>query len=109
MQVLDPSGRDLAVPPAAALLPPRGASLATHLALEVGAALPSPAVHPLARNPASRDVSVGVAFGMVVAPGEGQIALDTLDSLATFFPGASRWILDDCTSDGTYEALRRWV
>jgi hypothetical protein len=27
----------------------------------------------------------------------------------TFFPGASRWILDDCTSDGTYEALSRWV
>jgi hypothetical protein len=51
----------------------------------------------------------GVAFAMAVGPGEGRIALDTLDSVATFFPGASRWILDDHTSDGTYAMLEQWV
>lgn len=51
----------------------------------------------------------GVAFAMAVGPGEGRMALDTLDSVATYFPGASRWILDDCTSDGTYALLEQWV
>ncbi len=51
----------------------------------------------------------GVAFLMAVGPGEGSMALDTLESVATFFPGASWWILDDCTSDGTYSALQQWV
>jgi hypothetical protein len=37
------------------------------------------------------------------------MALDTLDSVATYFPGASRWILDDCTTDGTYALLEQWV
>jgi len=46
---------------------------------------------------------------MAVGPGEGRIALDTLESIATFFPDASRWILDDCTSDGTFTALEQWV
>jgi hypothetical protein len=58
---------------------------------------------------AAKRAAVGVAFGMAVAQGEAQIALDTLDSLVAHFPGASRWILDDCTTDGTYEALARWV
>ena len=53
--------------------------------------------------------SVGVAFGMAVGPGEGRMALDTLESVATFFPDATRWIVDDCTCDGTYELLGRWV
>lgn len=57
----------------------------------------------------AHDPSAGVAFGMAVGPGEGRIAIDTLDSVATFFPHASRWILDDCTTDGTYEALEAWV
>jgi hypothetical protein len=51
----------------------------------------------------------GVAFAMTVGPGEGRIALDTLESVATFFPGASRWLLDDHTSDGTYPMLQQWV
>jgi hypothetical protein len=51
----------------------------------------------------------GVVFAMTVGPGEGRIALDTLDSLAAYFHDARRWILDDCTSDGTYPALERWV
>jgi hypothetical protein len=55
------------------------------------------------------DTSAGVAFGMAVGPGEASMAIDTLDSIAAFFPQASRWILDDCTSDGTYPALRQWV
>lgn len=51
----------------------------------------------------------GVAFAMAVGPGEGRIALDTLESVAAFFPGASRWILDDHTCDGTYPMLEQWV
>ncbi|GEM_PF-1771401 len=51
----------------------------------------------------------GVAFGMAVGPGEGPMALDALESLATYYPDASRWVLDDCTSDGTYDALREWI
>jgi hypothetical protein len=51
----------------------------------------------------------GVAFAMAVGPGEGRIALDTLESVAAFFPGASRWILDDHTGDGTYPLLEQWV
>ncbi len=53
--------------------------------------------------------SVGVAFGMAVGPGEGRLALDALESVATFFPDASRWVLDDCTFDGTYDLLARWI
>ncbi len=47
-------------------------------------------------------------FVMVVGPGESEIALDSLDRIAAFEPEAEAWVLDDCTDDGTYEALVRW-
>jgi hypothetical protein len=37
------------------------------------------------------------------------MAVDALDSVATFFPEASRWVLDDCTIDGTYELVSDWI
>jgi hypothetical protein len=49
-----------------------------------------------------------VIFVMVVGPGEGRIATDSLDSIAAFEPDAEAWVLDDCTSDGTYDTLARW-
>jgi hypothetical protein len=49
-----------------------------------------------------------VVFVMVVAPGESEIALDSLDRIAAFEPEAEAWVLDDCTGDGTYEALVQW-
>ena len=50
-----------------------------------------------------------VIFGMAVGPREGAMAVDTLNSLATYYPFAVPWILDDCTNDGTYEMLREWT
>ena len=50
-----------------------------------------------------------VIFVMAVGPGEGKIAVDSLDSMAAFEPEAEAWILDDCTIDGTYDALVRWA
>lgn len=50
-----------------------------------------------------------VAFLMVVGPGEGALAADTLESIATFEPGACVWLLDDCTRDGTYEVIQSWA
>jgi hypothetical protein len=47
-------------------------------------------------------------FVMVVGPGEAEIALDSLDRIAEFEPEAACWVLDDCTSDGTYDALVEW-
>jgi hypothetical protein len=49
-----------------------------------------------------------VIFVMVVGPGEGAIAVDSLDSIAAFEPDAESWVLDDCTNDGTYDTLVRW-
>jgi hypothetical protein len=50
-----------------------------------------------------------VAFLMVVGPGEGSLAGDTLDSVAAFEPDAVVWVLDDCTKDGTYETMEEWA
>jgi hypothetical protein len=47
-------------------------------------------------------------FVMVVGPGEGEIAVDSLDRIAEFEPEAECWVLDDCTRDGTYDALVAW-
>ncbi len=47
-------------------------------------------------------------FVMVVGPGESEIAVDSLDRIAAFEPEAEAWVLDDCTRDGTYEALVHW-
>jgi hypothetical protein len=49
-----------------------------------------------------------VVFVMVVAPGESEIAVESLDRIAAFEPEAEAWVLDDCTGDGTYEALVEW-
>jgi hypothetical protein len=49
-----------------------------------------------------------VIFVMVVGPGEGKIAVDSLDSIAAFERDAEAWVLDDCTLDGTYDTLVRW-
>jgi hypothetical protein len=47
-------------------------------------------------------------FVMVVGPGESEIAVDSLDRIAEFEPDAEAWVLDDCTSDGTYDTLVEW-
>jgi hypothetical protein len=47
-------------------------------------------------------------FVMVVGPGESEIAVDSLDRIAEFEPKAESWVLDDCTSDGTYDVLMEW-
>jgi hypothetical protein len=47
-------------------------------------------------------------FIMVVGPGEKSLALDTLESIVVCEPGADVWLLDDCTVDGTYDALVMW-
>ncbi len=47
-------------------------------------------------------------FVMVAGPGESEIAVDSLDRIAAFEPEAEVWVLDDCTDDGTYEALVQW-
>jgi hypothetical protein len=48
-------------------------------------------------------------FLMVVGPNEGALAADTLDSIAACEPAADVWVLDDCTTDGTYDSLGRWA
>jgi hypothetical protein len=48
-------------------------------------------------------------FLMVVGPGEGALATDTLDSIAAYEPSAGIYVLDDCTSDGTHAALTEWA
>jgi hypothetical protein len=48
-------------------------------------------------------------FLMVVGPGEGALATDTLESIAAFEPAAGVCVLDDCTSDGTHAALMQWA
>ncbi len=50
-----------------------------------------------------------VTFLMVVGPGEGTLATDTLEGIAACEPAATAWVLDDCTRDGTYEILERWA
>jgi hypothetical protein len=47
-------------------------------------------------------------FVMVVGPGESEIAVDSLERIAVFEPEAEAWVLDDCTRDGTYDALVQW-
>ncbi len=108
MRVQDPNAHGLTashVTPAQHIV---GALTATHVAASSAIQPLTPAEYPPAaeRTPAS---SVGVAFGMAVGPGEGRMALDTLESVATYFPDASRWVLDDCTRDGTYDLLTRWI
>jgi hypothetical protein len=49
-----------------------------------------------------------VVFVMVAGPGESEIAVDSLDRIAVFEPEAEVWVLDDCTRDGTYDALVKW-
>jgi hypothetical protein len=46
---------------------------------------------------------------MVVGPGEADMAIDTLESILAFYPGAFLWIRDDRTSDGTWEKLCEWA
>lgn len=48
-------------------------------------------------------------FLMVVGPGEGALATDTLESIAACEPSVDIFVLDDCTSDGTYAALTQWA
>ena len=108
MRVVDPSAHGLE---AAHVRPTQhidDASLAPHFAASSTARPTTVLTGPPQRDGAAAN-SVGVAFGMAVGPGEGRMALDTLESVATFFPSASRWILDDCTFDGTYELLTHWI
>ena len=53
--------------------------------------------------------SGGTLFLMVVGPGEGALATDTLESIAAWEPSAGTYVLDDCTSDGTHAALTQWA
>src|SRR5215472_13759424 len=48
-------------------------------------------------------------FLMVVGPGEGRLAADTLDSVRACEPSAAICVLDDCTADGTHDILTRWA
>lgn len=48
------------------------------------------------------------AFFMPVGPGDGPMAIDTLESLFHFYPQADVWLVDDCTEDGTYPLLAQW-
>jgi len=48
-------------------------------------------------------------FFMVVGPDEGVLAADTLDSIMACEPASDIWMLDDCTTDGTYELLNQWA
>ena len=48
-----------------------------------------------------------VVFAMLVAPGEGEIAVDTLRRSLDLYPGAYALILDDATQDGTFDRLCR--
>jgi hypothetical protein len=48
-------------------------------------------------------------FVMVVGPGEGALAVDTLDSIRACEPAADICVLDDCTADGTHEILTDWA
>jgi hypothetical protein len=47
-----------------------------------------------------------VAFLMPMGPGEAEIVIDNITSISLFYPSAHLVILDDCTSDGTYERVR---
>jgi hypothetical protein len=49
-----------------------------------------------------------VVFVMVVGPGESEIAVDSLRRIALYEPEADVWVVDDCTRDGTYDALVEW-
>lgn len=51
----------------------------------------------------------GVACARVVGPSEGLMAHDSLESDRAYYPNADIWIVDDCTTDGTYECLARWT
>ncbi len=46
-----------------------------------------------------------VVFAMLVAPGEGEMAVDTLLRSLDLYPGAHALVLDDATQDGTYDRL----
>ncbi len=46
---------------------------------------------------------------IIVGPREQTIALDTLDSVKAYYPHADCWIVDDATTDGTFERLQGWV
>ncbi len=48
-------------------------------------------------------------FIMVVGPGEGELAADTLDSIRACEPAAGICVLDDCTTDGTHGILTGWA
>jgi hypothetical protein len=47
------------------------------------------------------------AFLMPVGPGEAEIAVNNIKMIGNFYPSAWIVAVDDCTSDGTYEELRR--
>ena len=42
---------------------------------------------------------------MTVAEGEAAMAIDSLEALRSFYPDADLWLLDDCSTDGTGEAV----
>jgi hypothetical protein len=46
---------------------------------------------------------------MVVGPGEAAIALNSLSIAERLFPEAEFWILDDSTTDGTYDRVSAWA
>ncbi len=46
-----------------------------------------------------------VVFAMLVAPGEGEMAVDTLLRAMDLYPGAYALILDDATEDGSFDKL----
>lgn len=46
-----------------------------------------------------------VVFAMLVAPGEGEMAVDTLLRLVDLYPDTYALVLDDATQDGTYDRL----
>lgn len=50
-----------------------------------------------------------IAFALAIGPGEQAIALDTLHRVRHFYPHADLWLVDDCTQDGTFEALQAFA
>lgn len=54
-------------------------------------------------------IQPGVAFAMLVGPGEAEMAIDTVEGILEFYPTAAIWMRDDRTSDGTWEKLSQWA
>jgi hypothetical protein len=57
---------------------------------------------------ATPPIGSDIAFAMVVGPQEAEMAIDTLDGIASFYPRAALWVREDRTSDGTWEKLNEW-